>query len=159
MAQRQYGFILAEILVGVSLLILMVGVAIHSVVGIQWGPSTLDIETERLVWYIRKVEYISITGYPNEFGKPAGMEVEKSCIRFNNYGKKLESWVISLQEPILCMNADRYINFDINGRPYGAMTIVLLDPVSGNSNEVIIAAQTGRVRWRPLIRHGQLQVE
>lgn len=152
--ERKYGFVLAEALIAMSLILLLVSLAIHSISGIQWGPSTLDIETERIVWYIRKVEYMSIAGYPNPIGKPVSIDIEKEGIQFNNYGKSLESKMIYFETPIICMNANRHISFDINGKPYDAMTIVLVDQTTGNSNEIIIAAQTGRVRWQPLIRKG-----
>ena len=51
--------------------------AINTITYINWGPTQLDQETERVVRYIKKLQLISMIGYRNERAYPSSIDLYK----------------------------------------------------------------------------------
>ena len=145
------GYILAEWMIGLGILIMCLTLAINTITYINWGPTQLDRETQRVVRYIKKLQLISMTGYRNERAYPSSIDLYKHRMLCNYYLPNQQVMEVELPAPIICKSIGKPISFLVDGRPYG----ILEDTKTGDANQIIIAVQTGRIRWIPIIRKGR----
>ena len=73
------GYILAEWMIGLGIIIMCLTLAINTITYINWGPTQLDQETERVVRYIKKLQLISMIGYRNERAYPSSIDLNIEC--------------------------------------------------------------------------------
>ena len=72
----------------------------------------------------------------------------------NYYLSNQQVLEVELSDPIICKSIGESISFLVDGRPYGRSRLILEDTKTGDANQIIIAVQTGRIRWIPIIRKG-----
>lgn len=149
------GYILAEWMIGLGILIMCLTLAINTITYINWGPTQLDRETQRVVRYIKKLQLISMTGYRNERAYPSSIDLYKHRMLCTYYLPNQQVMEVELPAPIICKSIGKPISFLVDGRPYGRSRLILEDTKTGDANQIIIAVQTGRIRWIPIIRKGR----
>ncbi|MCF0154586.1 MAG: hypothetical protein HUJ84_02450 [Veillonella sp.] len=151
----QAGFVLAECLIAIGILAMIMTMAVMATTHISWGPTQLDAETERVVGYIKRLQYVNMAGFQQEEGRPPTLEIRRQSITFVDYLPHGESYRMALNQPIICETSRLVLGFSSMGKPAGDTTIVLRDTLTGDMNQIYIAVQTGRVRWVPLKRKGR----
>ena len=151
LVHEEHGYILPELLIGIAILSITLTIGVSSLVHFHSGPSPLDQETELLAWHIRRLQMASLYGYVNTQVEAPDRYLPTHPILTIT---ATQYWTVNYRPgygdafPDYLQGPDTHkLEFNRLGKPTMSHPILLRDKRTGQANQIVLAAMTGRVRW------------
>ena len=141
---HQYGSLLAEWIIAISLFLLIISMSLPIVT----TPSryALNGATQEVVYMLKKVQLWSMLGHKSN-GKGRMLFILNKDSYTIEEDTNHHTVNISLPPNIENTRSITIISFSALGLPYDGTEIVLIDRESGEKNRIWVSVQTGRIRW------------
>lgn len=150
MDAKQQGYMVVEWMLYLTIFLIII--SFTSLAGRQLYSNRMELGmvTEELVYQLRRVQLLAITG-STYTDKNLYYQVvfEKTGYYFPVYdGYGSRDHRIYFPPSIICWNHREARRFHGTGLPADKKSIILQDTRTGVRTEILIGPQTGRIRWR-----------
>ena len=139
------GYILVELLVVISILMLFLGRATFSQSEEMQYRRELQISAQQIVGELRRVQQESMYGYIKGDRGKTRILFDGNTFSLRKNGKTYESY--NLPQHIINMSGNKEIAFHGTGKTTDDTIVTIRHTKVPYGAQIVIALQTGRIRW------------